>query len=150
MLAPVRRDDALAAAAALEAHRDADDQRGAIEPCLGVPSCRFPLTLLPEFADQARESLRPDPHLERVFLHVAPPDEQLDDPRPLRREQLLAGGRARRSGPGRSRHRPEAVIRDRSYSSYATRRDLRRRGIRPSILRGETSGGSTSWTGTLP
>jgi hypothetical protein len=85
-----------------------------------------------------------------VLLQIHPLHQELDDARLLRREQLLApGGRARRTGSGRSRHHPEAVIRDRSYSSWATRRDLRRRGIRPSILRGEPSSGSTSWTGTL-
>src|SRR5215204_2195334 len=48
-------------------------------------------------------------------------------------DDLLAGGRMKRSGPGRPRHRPEAIVGDRGYSSHATRRSLRRRGIRPII-----------------
>jgi transposase len=48
-------------------------------------------------------------------------------------EDLLAGGRVKRSSPGRPRHRPEAVVGDRAYSSHATRRSLRRRGIQPII-----------------
>jgi hypothetical protein len=48
-------------------------------------------------------------------------------------DDLLAGGRVKRTGPGRPRHRPEAIVADRSYSSHAARQDLRRRGIRPII-----------------
>jgi len=48
-------------------------------------------------------------------------------------DDLLAGGRVKQSGPGRPRHRPEAVAGDRGYSSHAIRRGLRRRGIRPII-----------------
>ena len=48
-------------------------------------------------------------------------------------DDLLAGGCVKRSGPGRPRHRPEAVVGDRGYSSHAIRRSLRRRGIRPII-----------------
>ncbi len=48
-------------------------------------------------------------------------------------DRLLAGGRVKRGGPGRPRHRPEAVVGDRGYSSHATRHKLRRRGIRPII-----------------
>jgi transposase len=48
-------------------------------------------------------------------------------------DNLLAGGRVKRSGPGRPRHRPEAVVGDRGYSSHETRKSLRRRGIRPII-----------------
>jgi hypothetical protein len=36
---------------------------------------------MPQLAYQARQSLGPDPHLERVFLNVGPLDEQLDNPR---------------------------------------------------------------------
>ena len=46
---------------------------------------------------------------------------------------LLANGRVKRIGPGRPRHRPEALVGDRSYSSHAARRALRRCGIRPII-----------------
>jgi transposase len=48
-------------------------------------------------------------------------------------DDLLAGGRVRRIGPGRPRHRPAAIVADRAYSSHTLRRDLRRRGIRPII-----------------
>ena len=48
-------------------------------------------------------------------------------------DALLAGGRVKRVGAGRPRHRQEAVVGDRGYSSHATRRGLRRRGIRPII-----------------
>ena len=48
-------------------------------------------------------------------------------------DRLLAGGRVKRIGPGRPRHRPEAVVGDRGYSSHAIRRSLRRCGIRPII-----------------
>ena len=48
-------------------------------------------------------------------------------------EELLSGGRVKRFGPGRPRHRPEAVIGDRAYSSRAARRDLLQRGIRAVI-----------------
>jgi hypothetical protein len=44
---------------------------------------------LPQLACQAREPLRPDPHLERVVLHFDPLDEELDDPRLLGGEQLV-------------------------------------------------------------
>ena len=54
-------------------------------PFLMPPSSR----LLPQLPDQAREALGPDPHLERVLLHVDPLDQQLDDPRLLGREQLV-------------------------------------------------------------
>jgi transposase len=46
---------------------------------------------------------------------------------------LLSGGRVGRVGRGRPRHRPAAIVGDRSYSSHAARRALRRRGIRPVI-----------------
>ena len=51
-------------------------------------SCRLPLVMLPQLADQAREALNPDPHLQCVFPHVDPLDEELDDPCLLGREQL--------------------------------------------------------------
>ena len=48
-------------------------------------------------------------------------------------DALLAGGRVKRVGAGRPRHRPEAIVGDRAYSSHAARCDLRRRGIQPII-----------------
>ena len=48
-------------------------------------------------------------------------------------DELLSGGRVKRVGSGRPRHRPEAIVGDRAYSSHAARRDLRRRGIRAII-----------------
>lgn len=41
--------------------------------------------------------------------------------------------RVQRSGPGRPRTRPDAVLADRAYSSRAIRNHLRRRGIRTVI-----------------
>ncbi|MER5312983.1 IS5 family transposase [Streptomyces sp. NPDC002773] len=48
-------------------------------------------------------------------------------------EVVMAGIRVPRSGPGRPRTRPEAVLADRAYSSRAIREHLRRRGIRAVI-----------------
>lgn len=45
----------------------------------------------------------------------------------------MAGIRVPRSGPGRPRIRPDAVLADRAYSSRAIRSHLRRRGIRAVI-----------------
>jgi hypothetical protein len=45
---------------------------------------------LPKLPDQARQPLGPDPHLERVLLHVDPLEEELDGPR------LLGGPRLSR------------------------------------------------------
>lgn len=45
----------------------------------------------------------------------------------------MAGIRVPRSGRGRPRTRPEAVLADRAYSSRAIRGQLRRRGIRAVI-----------------
>lgn len=45
----------------------------------------------------------------------------------------MAGIRVPRSGPGRPRTRPDAVLADRAYSSRAIRNHLRRRGIRAVI-----------------
>lgn len=45
----------------------------------------------------------------------------------------MAGIRVPRSGPGRPRTRPDAVLADRAYSSRAIRSHLRRRGIRAVI-----------------
>jgi hypothetical protein len=53
------------------------------------PSCRLPLVLLPELGDEAHQSLSPDVHLQCILLHVHPLDQKLDDPRLLRREQLV-------------------------------------------------------------
>ena len=48
-------------------------------------------------------------------------------------EAVMAGIRVPRSGPGRPRTRPDAVLADRAYSSRAIREHLRRRGIRAVI-----------------
>ncbi|MFD9934164.1 IS5 family transposase [Streptomyces massasporeus] len=48
-------------------------------------------------------------------------------------EAVMAGIQAPRSGPGRPRTRPEAVLADRAYSSRAIRGHLRQRGIRAVI-----------------
>ncbi|MFF7467580.1 IS5 family transposase [Streptomyces sp. NPDC008092] len=48
-------------------------------------------------------------------------------------ETVMAGIRVPRSGPGRPRTRPDAVLADRAYSSRAIRNHLRRRGIRAVI-----------------
>ncbi|MER5959872.1 IS5 family transposase [Streptomyces longhuiensis] len=48
-------------------------------------------------------------------------------------ETVMAGIRVPRSGPGRPRTRPDAVLADRAYSSRAIRKHLRRRGIRAVI-----------------
>ncbi|WP_370531640.1 IS5 family transposase [Streptomyces hydrogenans] len=48
-------------------------------------------------------------------------------------EVVMAGIRVPRSGPGRPRTRPDAVLADRAYSSRAIREHLRRRGIRAVI-----------------
>ncbi|MFE6629311.1 IS5 family transposase [Streptomyces rochei] len=48
-------------------------------------------------------------------------------------ETVMAGIRVLRSGPGRPRTRPDAVLADRAYSSRAIRNHLRRRGIRAVI-----------------
>lgn len=46
---------------------------------------------------------------------------------------VMAGIRVPRSGPGRPRTRPDAVLADRAYSSRAIREHLRRRAIRAVI-----------------
>ena len=51
-------------------------------------SCRYPLAFLPKLSDQACQALRPDPHLERVLMHLDPLDEELNDPRLFGGEQL--------------------------------------------------------------
>ncbi|MFE1904275.1 IS5 family transposase [Streptomyces gardneri] len=48
-------------------------------------------------------------------------------------EVVMAGIRVPRSGPGRPRTRPDAVLADRAYPSRAIREHLRRRGIRAVI-----------------
>ncbi|MEU3430487.1 IS5 family transposase [Streptomyces gardneri] len=48
-------------------------------------------------------------------------------------ETVMADIRVPRSGPGRPRTRPDAVLADRAYSSRAIRNRLRRRGIRAVI-----------------
>ncbi|MGW6536313.1 IS5 family transposase [Streptomyces sp. NPDC055051] len=48
-------------------------------------------------------------------------------------EAVMAGLRVPRSGPGRPRTRPDAVLADRAYSSRTIRSHLRRRGIRAVI-----------------
>jgi hypothetical protein len=44
---------------------------------------------MPQLPDQARQPLRPDPHLERVLLHIDSLYQELDDPPLFRREQLI-------------------------------------------------------------
>ncbi|MGP3968493.1 IS5 family transposase [Streptomyces sp. 6N223] len=48
-------------------------------------------------------------------------------------ETVMAGIRVLRSGPGRPRTRPDAILADRAYSSRAIRNHFRRRGIRAVI-----------------
>lgn len=48
-------------------------------------------------------------------------------------EKVMTLIRVPRTGPGRPRTRPEAVLADRAYSSRAIRAQLRRRGIRTVI-----------------
>lgn len=48
-------------------------------------------------------------------------------------DAVMAAIRVPRSGPGRPRTRPDAVLPDRAYSSRAIRSHLRRRGIRAVI-----------------
>jgi hypothetical protein len=43
----------------------------------------------PEFCNEARHSIGPDPHLESSRLDIDPLDEQLDDPRLLGGEELV-------------------------------------------------------------
>jgi hypothetical protein len=50
---------------------------------------RHPFAVLAQLADQAREFLGPDPHLDGFLLHVDPLDEEPDDARLLGREQLV-------------------------------------------------------------
>jgi hypothetical protein len=87
----VGRHDPLAAAAALESHRNPDHQRGALEPGLNGSPSRCPrrqLVALTQLPNQARQPLSPDPHLERFPLDIHPLDQELDDPRLLGGEQL--------------------------------------------------------------
>jgi hypothetical protein len=51
-------------------------------------SCCHPFALLPQLADQAREALGPDPHLECLLPYFNPLDEQLLDPSLIGGEQL--------------------------------------------------------------
>jgi hypothetical protein len=37
------------------------------------------LGALPQLGHEARQPLRPDPHLQRVLLHIYPLDEELND-----------------------------------------------------------------------
>jgi hypothetical protein len=55
---------------------------------------------LPQFPDQARQSLGPDLHPERVFLHVDPLNEELANARLLGGEQLAPD-----RGEARGQHR---------------------------------------------
>jgi hypothetical protein len=52
-------------------------------------SCRHPLALLPQLADQAGEALGSDPHFESIRLDIDPLDKELDDPSLLGGEQLV-------------------------------------------------------------
>jgi hypothetical protein len=63
-----------------------------------------PLVALPEFRDEARRPLGPDPHLERVLLHIDPLDEELDDPR------LLGGRSLSGHSGGLAKARPRALL----------------------------------------
>jgi hypothetical protein len=49
--------------------------------------------MLPQLTDQARKTLGPDPHLDRVLLDIHPLDEELDDARLLGGEQLVPDDR---------------------------------------------------------
>jgi transposase len=44
-------------------------------------------------------------------------------------QPLMAAGAVKRSGPGRPRHRPAALLADRGYTGRPVRDHLRRRGI---------------------
>jgi hypothetical protein len=69
---------------ALEPHRNTHDERGAIEPCLGTSnSAAFRSSLPPKLADKAHEPFGPDPHLQRIRLHIDTLDQELEDPRLL-------------------------------------------------------------------
>jgi hypothetical protein len=46
--------------------------------------------VLAQFGNEGRQSLGPDPQLQRVYIHVEPLDEQLHDPRLLGGEQLVS------------------------------------------------------------
>ncbi|MFG2593942.1 transposase [Streptomyces sp. NPDC048438] len=48
-------------------------------------------------------------------------------------EQVLAQVRIRRSGPGRSRNRPDHLLGDKGYSSRSVRNYLRERGTRHTV-----------------
>ena len=64
MAAPVGRDDALAAIVTMESHGNVHDQRATVDPGLyAAHPCRSPLIVLPEFCNEARESLGPDPDI---------------------------------------------------------------------------------------
>jgi hypothetical protein len=95
-----RAGDALPAAAALEPHWDAHDQRAAVEP--GLDAALHAAFLSPRCRSSAAKltsPLGPDPHLEGILLHVDPLDEQLDDAGLLGWE--MSGPHSRpRGGPG--------------------------------------------------
>ena len=98
-LAAVRRHDALAATAALEAHRNPHDERGPIKPGLDTARITLPFSRRRSRPPQACQALGPDPYLECVLLHVDPLDQELHDPRLLGGEQFPQTVRSRRSGP---------------------------------------------------
>jgi transposase len=52
--------------------------------------------------------------------------------------QLMAGGRVKRVGPGRPKHRPHRIIGDKGYSSRRIRQYARQHGIRITIPRKRT------------
>ena len=71
--------------------------------------------MLARLTDQAHKPLSPDPHLQRVLLHVHPLDEQLDNARLLGRETARPrpwqsrAPHSVRSSPGCSRSHLTAV-----------------------------------------
>ena len=65
----------------MESHGNPHDQRATVRPVSTRPSRRSPLIVLPELPTRLRESLRPDPDLDRVLLHVDALDAELDDAR---------------------------------------------------------------------
>jgi hypothetical protein len=59
----------------------AHEKRAPVQPGLGaLAHAAFPLFTLPQLPDKTDQPIGPDPHLERVLLHLDPLDELLDDP----------------------------------------------------------------------
>jgi hypothetical protein len=92
---------------------------------------------MPQFTDQARQSLGPDPHLERLLLNIHPLDEQLDDARLLGREQLV---------PDRGEVSVSSTVTSRSAISWSSRLAIAQ-------VRATSSGAASSfwmWSSTAP